>query len=124
MTASRQKSLENIEKMNKHESRESIGTTEKRITMKMKRKEDNMYSQIVRKLLTLLIVNIIVSGVALSTLLRTLTYTGVTIDLVVSNVCLWLSFGFNDQYYQFCCTCKNCFKRFKKQRDADFLTEK
>ena len=69
---------------------------------------NHQMKKLFRKLFILLIWNVSLSGIALVTLMPFLTYSAVCIDMMISNICLWLSFGYNQPYFdKFCKPCVN-----------------
>ena len=50
---------------------------------------------LITKLLILLISNVIISLLCLLVLFRDVSYTAACVDMMVSNICLWLSYNFN-----------------------------
>ena len=69
----------------------------------MSQSHQNRLKTLVTKLLILLITNILISMLCSAIIFRWLAYTATSIDLTISNLCLLLTFKFNEQYYFILC---------------------
>ena len=70
--------------------------------------------QLLRKLSILLISNVVISILCVAILARELGWGGGCVDLLVSNLCLWLTYKFNDKQYQRLCYLCIKFSNFVK----------
>lgn len=75
---------------------------------KQKRKMTK-YKQLMMKLVTLLFGQIFVDLISLMLLAMSYSFFAASMDLLFSNLCLWVAFKFNDKYYHsYCKLCKLC----------------
>ena len=64
---------------------------------------------LVNKLFILLISNVGISLFCLIILFRDMAYAAGCLDMLVSNICLWLAYRFNNKYYnKICAICICC----------------
>ena len=69
----------------------------------------NEFREVLRKVMVLLIANVVISIILAMLMYRDLKTSAVASDMLVSNVCLWLLLGFNQKlYWKFCKPCINC----------------
>ena len=69
--------------------------------------------QLITKLFILLGANVTITLFGLLCLAPDLLYIASTLDMLVSNICLWLAYSFNEKYYR--CMCKACIFCCKKK---------
>ena len=79
----------------------------------LSRREVVKMQRLVTKLSILLVSNVLISIFCLAILFRELGWSGGCLDMLVSNLCLWLSYSFNTKLYQklchFCIKCSHIF---------------
>ena len=85
---------DNLNKDSKDKKKEKKQLSKKRIS-KM--------TSLVYKLLILLTANVLITIISLGVLSENLTYLGACLDMLVSNICLWLAYSFNEKYYKRLC---------------------
>ena len=73
----------------------------------MTKSAKTVLERLTTKLLILMLVNVVVTSLSMLilALLLDMGYFGGSMDLVVSNLCLFLSFGFNNTHFTRVCKC-------------------
>lgn len=73
---------------------------------KMSDDDKKRLGDLISKLFTLLLTNLTITICSLIFLTINLSYTAGSLDMMASNICLWMVFGFNDKYYtKYCKLC-------------------
>ena len=73
------------------------------------KQHQNKLKHLVSKLLILLVVNVTMSFLALAVIYAWMSYVAAALDLLISNICLWLTFKFNQSYFhKYCKPCIRC----------------
>ena len=81
----------------------------KRTTSGLQNSQMVKMRRLVRKLFILLVSNVTISLLCLIILYRELSFSAACVDMMVSNLCLWLSYSFNEKQYQkLCHLCIKC----------------
>ena len=81
----------------------SASTSLQRVSSGLSNSQVLKIRALITKLLILLISNVIISLLCLLILFSNLSYTAACLDMMVSNICLWLSYNFNHDLYTKCC---------------------
>ena len=72
-------------------------------------RHQNRLKHLVSKLLILLIVNVTATLVLVGIVYQWMSYAAVSLDLLVSNICLMMTFKFNESYFfKYCKLCVHC----------------
>ena len=95
--------------MDDQNSREPQKQRRQESKTRMSSKHQNRLKHLVSKLLILLIVNVTATLFFLIIVYQWMIYAAASMDLLVSNICLLLTFKFNESYFfKYCKLCVHC----------------